>query len=185
MSRHKKQLFIDIGVVSIGILFAVFLAKTGKVEIMLDSFRINAILASLVGGLFFTSMFTAPTATVILGELAQEMRQPLYMLAILGGIGAMIGDFIIFSFVRDRLSEDFHYLAHKSHIEKFRRAFRTQAFRWTAVIIGSLIVASPLPDEIGLAIMGVSKIKRSSFLLISFILNSVGIFVIGWIAQTF
>jgi len=44
-------------------------------------------------------------------------------------------------------------------------------------------VISPLPDELGLAMMGLSKMKTSLFIPISFILNSLGILAIGLITK--
>ena len=56
-------------------------------------------------------------------------------------------------------------------------------FRWLIAFLGALIIASPLPDELGLTMMGFSKIKTSLFIPISFLLNSLGILIIGLIAK--
>ena len=56
-------------------------------------------------------------------------------------------------------------------------------FKWLIPFMGALVVASPLPDEIGLAMMGFSKIRTSLFIPISFLLNFLGILVIGFIAK--
>jgi uncharacterized membrane protein YdjX (TVP38/TMEM64 family) len=50
-------------------------------------------------------------------------------------------------------------------------------------IIGALIIISPFPDEIGIGLMGLSKIKKWQFMLISFALNSLGIFIIVALAN--
>jgi len=57
-------------------------------------------------------------------------------------------------------------------------------FRWSMVLFGALVIASPLPDEIGLAMMGLSKVKTLLFIPISFSLNAFGILIIGLIART-
>ncbi|MDO8658949.1 MAG: hypothetical protein Q7K55_09495, partial [Candidatus Levybacteria bacterium] len=54
----------------------------------------------------------------------------------------------------------------------------TKYFSWTLPVIGAIIIASPLPDEIGVSLISISKMKTYRFLLLSFILNSIGIFSI-------
>ena len=45
-------------------------------------------------------------------------------------------------------------------------------------VIGAIIIASPLPDELGVSLMGMSQMKASRFILLSYILNSIGIFLV-------
>ena len=45
-------------------------------------------------------------------------------------------------------------------------------------MIGAIIIASPFPDEIGVSLMGISKMKTYQFILISFLLNAIGIFLV-------
>ena len=54
----------------------------------------------------------------------------------------------------------------------------TKYFSWTLPVLGAVIIASPLPDEMGVGLMGISKLKTSQFILLSFVLNSIGIFII-------
>lgn len=61
--------------------------------------------------------------------------------------------------------------------------FRLRIFRWSIAFLGALVIASPLPDELGLMMLGFSKIKTSFFVPISFLLNFLGILVIGLIAK--
>jgi hypothetical protein len=42
-----------------------------------------------------------------------------------------------------------------------------------------LIIASPFPDELGLMLMGLSKTNTKVFILLSFVLNFIGILVMG------
>lgn len=44
--------------------------------------------------------------------------------------------------------------------------------------IGAFIIASPFPDEIGVSLMGISKLKTYQFLLIAFALNILAVFLI-------
>ena len=139
-------------------------------------------IGSFIAGILFVSVFTVAPATVALGEIARV--NSLIITAVIGGLGALAGDLIIFRFVRGRISQDFSYLVKISKSERLVLIFKLKLFKWLIPFIGALIVASPLPDEIGLAMLGLSRMKTSVFILSSFLLNSIGILIIGLIAKT-
>lgn len=132
--------------------------------------------------MFFTSIFTTTPAIVTLGAIAQS-SQSVLPVAIFGGLGALCGDLIIFRFMRDRLGEDITRLIKNSGNGRLRSIVRLKFFRWLTFFLGALVIASPLPDELGLAMMGFSKIKTSLFIPVSFVFNFLGILVIGLIAK--
>jgi hypothetical protein len=181
MNKHKNNLGKDAVIIAFSILIAVILVKTKVIISVLASSKELELLGSFIAGIFFTSIFTAAPATVVLAEIARA--NSVFWVALLGGLGAMVGDFIIFRFVKNRLSEDIMLLLEKSKSEKLLLIFRLRIFRWLAALVGALIVASPLPDELGLLLMGFSKMKTSFFAPISFLANSLGILVIGLIAK--
>ena len=105
------------------------------------------------------------------------------LMAFFGGLGALLGDLIIFCFVKNNLSEDFLYLIKKTKSERLMSIFRLKLFRWLIPLLGAIVVASPLPDELGLMMMGLSKMKTALLIPLSFLLNSLGILIIGLIAK--
>jgi hypothetical protein len=96
----------------------------------------------------------------------------------------VVGDYILFSFVRDRVSDDVAYLLARTGTPRFVNLFRRHTFRWVLPFIGGLIIASPLPDELGLALLGMAKMRTNRFLLLSFAFNATGIFLIGLAARS-
>jgi hypothetical protein len=50
-------------------------------------------------------------------------------------------------------------------------------------VVGAVIIASPLPDELGLALLGFSRIDRRYFFAISYTMNFIGIVLIGLAAR--
>ncbi len=181
MNHHKNNLIKDVAIIALSILIAIILLKTGVLINILASSKELRLLGSFIAGMFFTSVFTVAPATVVLAEIAQV--NSVLWVVFFGGIGAMIGDLIIFRFVKNRLSEDILYLLKKSKSEKLISVFRLRLFRWSIAFLGALVIASPLPDELGLTMLGFSKMKTSLFVPISFLLNSLGILVIGLIAK--
>ena len=177
----KNHLMRDVGVVVISIAMAVILAKTGVLAELLANLQEWGWLGSLIAGMFFVSMFTAAPSGVALFEIAATHSA--WEVAFFGGMGGLIGDLLIFRFVKGSLSEDVHWLFRNTKQKKFASLFLVKRFRWLMPVVGALIVASPFPDEIGLAMMGLSKMKMSVFIPISFALNFFGILIIGLFAN--
>lgn len=179
--NEKNNIMRDLGVVALSIVIAIILAKTGALAGILTSTQEWELLGSLVAGIFFVSIFTAAPAGVVLFEIA--VRSSIWEVALFGGIGALIGDLLIFRFIKDSISEDIHWLMRKTKQERLVSIFKPKLFKWVIPFIGALIIASPLPDEAGLAMMGLSKMKTSIFIPISFALNFLGILAIGLFAK--
>lgn len=181
MKKEIKNISRDLAVVVISIIVAIILAKTGALESILTSTQEWKALGSIIAGMFFVSAFTAAPAGVVLFEIAAT--NSLWEVAFFGGIGALIGDLLIFRFIKDGLSEDLLWMMGKFKNKKISILPRFKVFRYLMPIVGAIIVASPVPDEIGLAMMGLSKMKTAVFIPISFALNFLGIFVIGLFAN--
>ena len=182
MNNHKNNLMRDLGIIILSIIIAVILIKTGALKSLLTSTQELKFIGSFVAGIFFVSVFTAAPSTVVLAEIAQS--NSVFWVALFGGIGALVGDLINFRFIKDRLSQDFLHLIKKSKYERLISIFQLKLFGWLIPFVGALIVASPLPDELGLTMMGLSKMKTSLFIPLSFLLNFLGIMAVGLIAKT-
>lgn len=132
---------------------------------------------AFLAGILFVSTFTVATGAIILLVLAETLSP--IEIGFIAGLGAVVGDFAIFRFVKDGLTREVNQIYNKidgnHHLKK---VFHTKYFSWTFPVIGAVIIASPLPDEVGVSLMGISKLKTYQFLLISFILNAIGIFLV-------
>lgn len=181
MSQKKIQIFQDFILLAVGISFAIFISRTGLVHKLVLSLGSLKYAGVIIAGMFFTSIFTIAPSIAMLAEFSQTM--PVSVVAILGGMGAVIGDFIIFRFVKDRVSEDFDFLLSSPKGKRLAAVFNTKSFHHFMPFLGALIIASPFPDEIGIAMLGMSKVRDRVFFPLSFILNAGGIFIVGWIAK--
>ncbi len=179
--RRQHALIKDGALIFLSLVCAVFLIKTPLVGHIFSATKGREFVGSFIGGIFFTSIFTAAPATVVLGEIASE-NSP-YWTAFFGACGALVGDYLIFRLVRDSLSEHMHYAFRSIKKNRFIATLKIRKFGWFSSIIGAIIIASPLPDEIGLTLMGLSKVKTSTFIPLSFALNFVGILLIGLIVK--
>lgn len=173
----------DIVIILISIGVAVVLVKTQALANLLASTVELEIVGSFVTGLFFTSVFTTAPAIVTLGELIR--LNSILPVAFFGALGAVIGDLIIFRFMRDRFAEHVMELVSHRHIGKRMGVlFRRKLFRWLSFFVGGLIIASPLPDELGIGLFGFSRMKTMWFIPLSFVFNFLGIVLIGLVARS-
>ena len=136
------------------------------------------------GGMLFVSTFSVTTGVVILLTLVKTLMP--WEIALLAGMGAMVGDMLIFKFVRDgvwkEVSGIYDQVDSRHHLIKL---LHTRYFLWMLPVLGALIIVSPLPDELGVSLMGISKMKMQKFLPLSFVLNSIGIFGVVFVVKAF
>ncbi|MBI2065336.1 MAG: hypothetical protein HYT62_04800 [Candidatus Yanofskybacteria bacterium] len=172
-----KHVVKDSVIILCSIALAIVIAELNLIEKLLlvsGNFRI---IGSFVGGLFFTSIFTTAPAIVFLGEISQV--ESILIVALIGAIGAVLGDMIIFYLFRSHVSVDLNELIAQIKIRPFKAALDNKGLHWLEIFIGALIIASPLPDELGIAMIGISKLNTRVFIPISFVFNFAGIFIIG------
>jgi hypothetical protein len=183
-TARKESLFShDLSIIVLSILIAVLLVKTNILSDILNSASGVNTFGSLIAGMFFTSVFTTAPAVVTLGEIAHN--NSIFLTAFWGAIGAVIGDLIIFQFIRDELSEHLVIiLKHNSLWKRVRVLFKLKYFRWLTFMLGGLILASPFPDELAVSLLGFAKMKNSTFVLISLAFNFLGILLIGIVAKS-
>lgn len=179
--KYKKKIFLDTVFVLISVAVAIYLEESGVIANFISLFGNFKILAAVIGGMFFTSVFTTASAIVLLGELSLGL--PLFWLTLFAGIGSVLGDYMIFRFVKDKIIEDFKHIISYEKRKRIKQVFRRKLFRYFVPFIGGIILASPLPDELGITILSISKMKEKYFLPMSFTFNSLGILVIALIAR--
>lgn len=135
--------------------------------------------AFLAGG-FYAYGFTAAPATAVLLSIAKE--QNIIIAAMAGGLGALIGDMLLF------------YLARHTFKEEIGRVSKTKVMRFIdrgqTLILGRLkkhvllafagfFIASPLPTEIGVTMMAsLNYISMKKFAVIAYVLHTTGIIII-------
>jgi uncharacterized membrane protein YdjX (TVP38/TMEM64 family) len=173
--KHWKYKNLTFFILSLVVAYFVFQNET------LHSYLLHLGNLGYVGaffaGILFVSTFTVATGAIILLILAETLSP--IEIGFIAGLGAVIGDFVIFRFIKDDLAREIKQIYNLfDRNYHFKKIFNSRYFSWTLPVMGAIIIASPLPDEIGVSLMGISKLKAYQFLFISFVLNAVGIFVV-------
>lgn len=174
--RNGRALVRDMVMIAVGIVIAVILSKVGFIDFIVFSLRDYYILASFVAGIFFTSAFTLAPSSIALVHIAEQAPMP--SVAIWGGLGAMFGDLLLFLYIRDRFADDLMNAMKPSTVKYILRSLHFGFLKWLSPILGAVIIASPLPDEFGVTLMGVSKIKVAVLMPVAFIGNVLGIYLL-------
>lgn len=170
--KYKNLTFLIIS-----LLLAYFVFRDETLHSYLLHLGTFGYVGAFIAGILFVSTFTVATGAIILLVLAETLSPT--EIGLFAGLGAVVGDFVIFRFVKDDLAREIkqiYNLFDRNHY--FKKVFHTKYFSWTLPVIGASIIASPLPDEVGVSLMGISKLKTYQFLLISFFLNAIGIFLV-------
>jgi hypothetical protein len=166
----KNKLAKSLIILVVGLGAAILLSRFGVFDFILG-WSVNArFLGAFIVGIFYTSVLTTGPATAGLAEL-MSVNSPV-VVALLGAGGAVVGDALLL-FLERGVEKDI----------PLPRFLSNPAFRILGPMIGFLIIASPLPDEIGLAMMGASRIKPRIFLPLSYAANFIGILGIGTLVK--
>lgn len=137
-------------------------------------------LGVFIAGMLFAFGFTAPFSV----GLFISLNPPnIWIAAIIGGFGALISDLFIFKFIKISFKDEFSRLKKTrtlKNIEKIiKKSVGTKIKVYLMYAFAGILIASPLPDEIGVTMLaGLTKINIEILVMVSFILNTLGILLI-------
>lgn len=167
MPRYYRDLFSDVCIMLCTFVLGLYAVSLGLLH------GIDSLVYVFIAGIFFTSAFTIAPAAIVLAHLSAVF--PAHWVVICGALGAVLGDYILFYFIRDRFSVHLSKALKHTHWRTLFRSFHFGFMKWLSPFLGALIIASPLPDEFGIMLMGVSKMQTRLFLLVAFLMNMLGV----------
>ena len=159
----------------INILLAIFLSRLDFLNKFLFETRYIPFAGSFIAGILYVSSSTAALGILIITDLSKRLSP--IEIALLAGLGGAVADFAIFRFFKDDLLSEIIPIYNKLGGQRLTKLMRHRFFRWSLPIIGAIIIASPLPDEIGISLMGLTHIKNYQFVLLCLVLDITGIFL--------
>lgn len=177
----KKWRYPYLTAVGLSVLLAVYLGTNQTFKSWLLHLGSLEYIGALLAGFLFVSSFTVAISTVVIGIMAQHIHP--VALGLIGGVGAVVGDWVVFRLVKDHLTDELGMLFGKEGTAYVKHVLRSKYIAWTLPIIGAFIIASPLPDELGVSLLGMSKMSDAKFIAISYIFNSLGILMIASVVK--
>lgn len=178
---HPHWRYPNLTLLFVSLVVTLYLLTNGYLDHLTSSLGNFGYVGVFIAGFLFVSTFTiAPAAAILFGF--GESLDPL-LVAGIGGMGAALGDYLAYLFIRDRLFAELNPVLKMFHLYRRVDILHTKYFAWLAPVVGAAIIASPLPDEIGLSLLGLKKITFGRFVAFTFCLNAIGIFLIALAAH--
>lgn len=184
MHIHHRNLVI----LGLGIFFGIFLYFYPPFHRFIESLGNLGYLGAFLAGMAYDSTVTVTASLVTLSVLAEKFSP--FEIALIAGLGAAVGDYIIFRFVHDDLVRDLQPIfntvlggvnrvgfVHRRLIS-LRHISRTHYFHWTMPLLAAVLIGSPFPNELAIGLMGTTSIKPRQFVIIDFLVNFTGIFLV-------
>jgi len=173
--------FIDykykgITLIFISIFLTIFLSKYNFLNELLFNLRHTPLLGSFIAGILYVSASTAALGILMLSDLSKTLHP--IEIAIVAGLGGVVADFVLFRFFKGDLIGEITPIYNKLGGKHLTRLMYHKYFRWSLPIVGAIIIASPFPDELGISLMGLSRIKNYQFVLLSLVLDITGVFLL-------
>jgi len=158
-----------------------YLIFAGRTSESLNAFVLSiGYLGMFIAGIIFSYGFTAAPATAMMLIMAKELN--IVTAGLIGGFGALVGDLIIFGFIRLSFADEIEKLSHEKMFMKFNGKIPINIKKYIIPVFAGFIIASPLPDEIGVTLLAAYKhVSIQLFTIISYILNTAGILFVLYV----
>ncbi len=198
--REAQWKYRNLMLLLVSLLIAYFMLRTAYLESLISSIGNFGIFGPFFAGMLYPfSLSVAPSMAIF---YALSKKYSPITIGLIGAVGTVIGDYAIFKFAKEKLAKEIRLLlgqinSKTSYIfensifyklfpfsnlvlsKRFRifmiKARRSKIWRAAIWVITGLMIASPLPDELGIALLGMTNQKTRKFIIFSFLCNFVGI----------
>lgn len=174
---HHHWKYQNTSLLVLSLVFLYFVTQTPHLQAIISAIGSLGTFGIFLVGIFFVSSFTIAPAAVVLYHMAY-IQDP-YQLIFFAALGGVVGDYLIFKYLKNNVFHElvplYDQFAARSH---FHKIFSSPFFAWLTPVIGALIIASPLPDELGITMLGLSRMKTWQFVLLTFALDCLSVAMI-------
>lgn len=169
VSFHPAKLFFLLLVV----LVAYYFFRRPEIIGLMGELNRFSYAGDFLAGLLFAFGLSAPLA---IGFLVISAPSNLFLAAMVGGLGATMGDIFIFKFIKFSFMDEFKRLEKTGVVEKIEKLLsrRVVLRHYLIYVFAGLLIALPFPDELGVSMLaGLTTIKLSKLIIIAFILHTI------------
>jgi hypothetical protein len=176
MKILKNYRYKNLTLAFLSILLSIILSRYNFLNDIIYNSSAVPFVGSFIAGALYVSASTAALGILLLADLSKTLAP--IEIAIIAGIGGMVADFVIFRFVKSGLIPEIIPIYNKLGGQRLTNLMHHKLVKWCMPIIGAIIIASPLPDELGICLMGLTNIKNYQFILLCLILDIAGVFLL-------
>ena len=171
--RHHHHRHKNLSLLLIATVVFFLLSRNPAFHTFLLSLGNLGYIGAFIAGALFVSTFTVSIGAVVLLVLATNM--PPFEIGVVAALGAVLCNLVLFKFVKDNLTEEIVPIYNELGGHHLTKVLHTKYFSWSIPVIGALLIALPFPDELGVTLLGLSKMSTMKFLILCFTLHVVGI----------
>lgn len=162
------------------IILAYYLFSNTGIASSIESLNELKYFGAFIAGIFIAFGFSAPFSV---GYFLTAQPENIFLLAIVGGMGAAFGDFLIFRTIKFSFMNEFNELKKSRVATKVNDIvndnINIKIKHYALYLFAGIVITTPLPDEIGVSLLaGLTTIKETVLTSIGFILNTIGIYLI-------
>jgi hypothetical protein len=133
-----------------------------------------------ISGALTSFGFTAPFG---FGFLTKLIPESILLATLIGGVGALIADLMIFHTIKFSFTNELKSLEKTKAIQEIESIVKknkhVRVAHYLLYLFAGIMIISPLPDEIGVSMLaGLTTINPLKFAVVSFFLHSLAIFSI-------
>ena len=183
MKRLFNYKYTKLTLLLLSTILAYYLFSNDSVVDVINHLDGLSYLGVLIAGLLFAFGFTTPFA---IGFFITYSPENIILAALIGGFGAFLTDSLIFKIIKISFMDEFKSLRKNFKIRSHwhYKFFKSKTRLYITYVLVGIILASPLPDEVGVSLLsGFTKVKFWVFALLSFLMNSIGIFIMLYLAS--
>ena len=169
--KHHNYLML-----ALGIGLAIFLSRNQAFTHFILGLGKYGFISAVLAGAMFVCTFTVATGALIIFTLAKIMSP--VELIIFGMLGAVVFDMCVFKTIKNTVDKEIIEVFNNPKFNHFKKILHTKYFAWMMPLIGLLVFLSPLPDELGISLLGLSKLRAYQFLFISIFNHALGMFLV-------
>jgi len=130
-----------------------------------------------IAGFFYVYGLTSVPATATILILAKD-HNPLLAIAA-AAFGALLADIVLFLFMRYEFKDEMDRLPTRKFLGSKNKSLLHRIEKCLYMAVAALIIASPLPTEIGITMMAsIKEISARKFMVIAYVLHTAAIAVI-------
>ena len=165
---------------ALAIILAYILFRNPNIQNYISHLGSLSYLGIFIAGMLFAFGFTAPFSV---GFFISLNPSNIWIAGIIGGLGALMSDLIIFSTIKISFEDEFKRLRNSKTFVRItkliEKSIKEKIRIYLMYAFAGILIASPLPDEAGVTMLaGLTKISAKSLAPISFILNTLGILIL-------
>ncbi len=187
MKRLFRFKYPKITALIISSILAYLIFKNASVQEFIIGLNNLSYIGIFIAGILFSFGFSVPFS---IGFFLSIHPENIFLASIIGGIGALFSDLFIFKMIRLSFMDEFNKIKKTKLIKDtndlFKKNINAKIRLYILYTFAGIIIASPLPDEIGVSMLaGLTTINIKKLSIISFIMNTIGIFAILFLSFSF